>query len=118
MTGVEILAVHKVAIDFQCDIRFFWLGAIVGVILGFVVCFASLVGDFGWSSALIGGVIAAVIMGLLSGGVAYVAFEQPTEHETQYKVTIDESVSMREFLDHYEIIQFEGNILTVREKTE
>lgn len=118
MTGVEILATHQVAIDFQCDIRYFWLGAIVGAILGFIVCVASIVGDFGWSSALIGGVIAAAIVGLALGVVAYAAFEQPTEYETQYKVTIDESVSMQEFLDHYEIIQFEGKILTVREKTE
>lgn len=35
---------------------------------------------------------------------------------TEYKVTIDDSVSMNEFLDKYEIIDQEGKIYTVKEK--
>ena len=34
----------------------------------------------------------------------------------EYKVTIDDSVSMNEFLDKYEIIDQEGKIYTVKEK--
>ena len=34
----------------------------------------------------------------------------------QYKVTIDETVSMVEFMDKYEIIDQEGKIYTVRER--
>ena len=34
----------------------------------------------------------------------------------EYKVTIDDSVSMNEFLDKYEIIGQEGKIYTVKEK--
>ena len=34
----------------------------------------------------------------------------------EYKVTIDDSVSMNEFLDKYEILDREGKIYTVKEK--
>lgn len=35
---------------------------------------------------------------------------------TKYQVTIDDSVSMNEFLDKYEIIDQEGKIYTVKER--
>ena len=37
-------------------------------------------------------------------------------HHIEYKVTIDDSVSMNEFLDKYEILDQEGKIYTVRER--
>ena len=37
-------------------------------------------------------------------------------HHIEYKVTIDDSVSMNEFLDKYEIIDQEGKIYTVKER--
>lgn len=36
--------------------------------------------------------------------------------DTKYKVTIDDSVSMNEFLDKYEILDQEGKIYTVKER--
>lgn len=39
-------------------------------------------------------------------------------YETQYQVTIDETVSMSEFLDKYEIIDSNGDIYTIRIKGE
>ena len=42
-------------------------------------------------------------------------FATPVSYETHYKVTVDDSVSMAEFLDKYEIIETEGKIYTVRE---
>ena len=38
------------------------------------------------------------------------------KYETRYQVTIDDSVSMNEFQDKYEIIEVEGKIYTVRER--
>lgn len=40
------------------------------------------------------------------------------KHETRYQVTVDDSVSMNEFQDKYEIIKMEGKIYTVRERVE
>lgn len=38
------------------------------------------------------------------------------KHPEQYKVTLSDSVSYNEFVAHYEIIETEGNVLTVEEK--
>lgn len=40
------------------------------------------------------------------------------KYETRYQVTVDDSVSMNEFQDKYEIIEVEGKIYTVRERVE
>ena len=40
------------------------------------------------------------------------------EYETRYQVTVDDSVSMNEFQDKYEIIEIEGKIYTVKECVE
>ena len=37
-------------------------------------------------------------------------------HHIEYKVTIDDSVSMNEFLDKYEILDQKGKIYTVKER--
>lgn len=38
------------------------------------------------------------------------------KYETQYQLTVDDSVSMNEFQNKYEIIKVEGRIYTVKER--
>ncbi len=38
------------------------------------------------------------------------------KYETLYQVTVDDSVSMNEFQNKYEIIKIEGKIYTVKER--
>ena len=40
------------------------------------------------------------------------------KYETHYQVTVDNSVSMNEFQNKYEIIEVEGKIYTIRERVE
>ena len=40
------------------------------------------------------------------------------KYETRYQVAVDNSVSMNEFQDKYEIIEVEGKIYTVKERVE
>ena len=40
------------------------------------------------------------------------------KYETRYQVTVNDSVSMNEFQNKYEIIEVEGKIYTVRERVE
>lgn len=40
------------------------------------------------------------------------------KYETRYQVTVDDSVSMNEFQNKYEIIEVEGKIYTVKERVE
>ena len=40
------------------------------------------------------------------------------KYETHYQVTVDNSVSMNEFQNKYEIIKVEGKIYTIKERVE
>lgn len=62
--------------------------------------------------ALIFGILAMVCAGLIFFGISIVK----TPPETRYQVLIDESVSMTEFFEKYEIIEQEGKIYTIKEK--
>lgn len=56
------------------------------------------------------------IAGGLFGTLVGCTTGEPIEYETQYKVVIEDSVSMNEFTEKYEIIDQDGKIYTVREK--
>jgi hypothetical protein len=58
---------------------------------------------------------------IIGGGVGTLGmlmseYETDTIDHIEYKVAIDDSVSINEFLDKYEIIGQEGKIYTVKEK--
>ena len=52
--------------------------------------------------------VVCVIVGIFIGLTA------PRETETRYQVIIDDSVSFNEFQEHYEIIEVNGKIYTVK----
>lgn len=52
------------------------------------------------------------------GSIVYGCLIPEKKYETRYQVTVDNSVSMNEFQDKYEIIEVEGKIYTVRERVE
>lgn len=114
MTGVEILASEEVVMASS----FNW-GVFTIVTLGLMAVFA-LVGWAadpdnyvnGWLIGISIGSVLAIVIGLFLGAIA----GEPTEYETHYKITISDEVSMNEFLEHYEIIDQEGKIYTVRER--
>lgn len=58
--------------------------------------------------------IALVIMGIM-GNVDKQLLTEPTG-KYEYQVTIDDSVSMNEFYEKYEIVEVNGKIYTIREK--
>ena len=115
MTGVEVLAIEKVAIDFAFSwglfgiIAFLILGAFVlfGLLAAIVVDDIKCITGFG-----IVGLIFAMLLGFACGDSA----GEPIEYENQYKVIISDEVSMNEFIEKYEIIEQEGKIYTVRER--
>ena len=117
MNGVEILTSEEVVVAYNIfNWSNFWL----------VVCFTLIF-------ALVAGVIYTIKeYDFLSGVIAFASFfvigtfgfgfpigattAEPTEYETQYKVTIDDSVPMTEFTNKYEIIDQDGKIYIVRER--
>ena len=116
MSGVEILATQEVVVASAFCWPVFW--SVLGIFLGGLIVTVLIIKLGGCEekgvliTCILAGLIAGAIVGAMCGGV----FAEPTEYETEYKVTIDDTVSMNEFLERYEIIDQEGKIYTVREK--
>lgn len=112
MTGVEILNSQTV-----CDTLLPEWGIQISLMLTFVfllVSFILAVNDK-FVMAIICGLLCIVFAVLASVGGMSVIKSVPY---IEYKVTIDDSVSINEFLEKYEIIDQDGKIYTVREKTQ
>ena len=67
-----------------------------------------------WNEIVVGTLSSLIIFGLVIGGVFLGTILQ--KGETHYEVTIDDSVSMSEFDEKYEIIEQRGEIYTVKER--
>ena len=118
MTGVEILNVTEHTIMesawswqmcFGLFIGFFGLCMLIGIIQGFR--------DNDIEAGIKAGLITGLIFALL-GSPFFTALcsKEEVGKEYHYKVIIDDSVSMNEFLDKYEILDQEGKIYTVKER--
>lgn len=117
MSGVEILAFEEVACAWESwNWQSFWIAVaivfIISIIAGFI--FACQEGSIGAGLLMFGCMLIGV--GSLLGIIAGKKCVDPTEYETQYKVIVDDSVSMTEFSEKYEILEQEGKIYTVRER--
>jgi Na+/proline symporter len=114
MSGVEILSSTEVVVEYATN---WWL---IGIIFLVVIAFGGFVGfamsDKNKASGASGGCLIGALVGLLIWCIVGAATTTPSAYETQYKVTIDDSVSLTEFMDKYEIIDQEGKIYTVRER--
>ena len=110
MTGVEILSsetIYNTILPEWC--------AIIGVVL-----FIALIAPLSLSLADEKIALAVIFLALMIGSFFVILLsDTDNEHDVCYvehKVTIDDSVSMNEFLDKYEILKQEGKIYTVKEK--
>ena len=112
MTGVEILSSE---IIYNTFIPSWWVGVgflillTGGLTCGILCCLTKY-------PAI--GVICMVLTAIIWGVLLYCSIE-PNKNDIshiEYKVTIDDSVLMNEFLDKYEILDQEGKIYTVKER--
>lgn len=109
--GIEILNQYVVNIS-----PLGWLALIPGIILT-IVCIgfgtmAFIDNYYGPGAAL----LALAVPCCLLIGVGVALFKTPPE--TRYDVIVSENVSMTEFYEKYEIIEQNGKIFTIREKTQ
>ena len=111
MEGVEILSVGNIGVNPV----FNWTAAIIGgILLGLVT--ASVMG---WQESSVGAfffglIFAALFFGALCGfGIEKYADTAPT-----YKVIISDTVSLNEFYDKYEVLEQDGKIFTIIERTQ
>ena len=114
MNGVEILSSIEVGVMYTTNwwlAGFIWIGIIfISGLIGFLLDNIDRV-----ESTMCGcfiGALVGMLIWIFVGCLGY----HPTAYETHYKVTIDDSVSMNEFLEKYEILNQEGKIYTVKER--
>lgn len=118
MTGVDILAMEEVAVEWAFNWHAFWITFAIVVIGGLAFSVYKVV-VCGYSCTLIPTLaVFSMIAGFCFGALMGRGAELPTKHEVQYKVTVSDEVPMTEFLEKYEIIDADGKIFIVREKGE
>ena len=110
---MEILATIPVySSPFFCTI--FLAVAITIVIIGFMVGIVFGAEERSWTVCIAGLLILAIgAIGIKHSSMLMNELE--TFKYNKYKVTIDETISAREFLDKYEILSREGEIFTIKE---
>ena len=113
MTGVEILNEYVVSTTPAWVIVVSVLGAIGAIV--FVCLSDQLMSNAGWWICFGCAMFCLLTTATLCISCNYTDHFKEYSH-TEYKVTIDDSVSMNEFLDKYEIIDQEGKIYTVKER--
>ena len=117
MNGVNILNEFEVVTKTVFSWESFWWGALIGVIVGLTVAIIFGLHEMSWEAFFYGLVAFCMSFGLFIGLMSgFIVKPKPVEYETHYEVSINEDVSMQEFMDKYEIIETRGTIYTVKEK--
>ena len=109
MTGVEILSSETIYNTILPE----WCLAI-GILAMFVL-FGIMAWQFATERVVLGFMCLVLALGSVLVGTLGVTENKNSINHIEYKVTIDDSVSMNEFLDKYEILDQEGKIYTVKE---
>lgn len=117
MSGIEILSTTEVVIEYTYN---YWLAGIIYLLL-VIGCgiFSALVAYSNCGSWLEGaglGILVSGILGLFIFAAVCVATQEPIAYETQYKVLLNESIQLTEFLEKYEILDQDGKIYIIRER--
>ena len=111
MEGVEVLATGTMGIGSTVN----WgLIIIIGLVAGGIV---GMLGGFCDHSIFVG-LGTGILVFLAAASLTAIATEKPAYTIPIYKVVIKDSVSMNEFSKRYEIINQDGKIFTIKEKTE
>ena len=86
------------------------IGAIIGFFIGRIQCDEI--------QGTLAGALLGLVLGLFTMAVFGFAFSYPLETKTtvRYEVTIDDSVSLTEFYEHYNVIEQRGEIFVVEKK--
>ena len=111
MTGIEILSSEIIYNTILPDWCIFIGVALMAILLPMGIALSEN------RREIIGILCVVVAIGTLIASIALSETEDKNDiSHIEYKVTIDDSVSMNEFLDKYEILDQEGKIYTVKEK--
>lgn len=113
MNGVEILNEYVVGTTPTWVIVTIMLGVMGAIVFG--VAIDNCISDTGEWICFVCAIL-CLLTAFTLGIVECFTDHLKEDIHTEYKVTIDDSVSMNEFLDKYEILDQEGKIYTVKER--
>lgn len=108
--GIEILSQEPIMECTYLGLGIFVIGALFSIVVGALLEILYFKDS---SGALI--MSCGILLCLLIGVLVDVNYEIPTG-KYEYKVIVDDNVSMAEFYEHYEVVDQEGKIFIVREK--
>lgn len=112
MEGVTILSERSVYTNCM-DEASFWAGFIISALT--IVILVIWARWYMEDPSILLLILLAPVIGTIFGAITG-HINGTIEEHIEYKVTIDESVSMTEFYEKYEVIDQEGLIFTVKEK--
>lgn len=111
MEGIEILSIGEIGINPV----FNWPIAIIGgVLVGLIPAFVAGIGDESIGLFLVTFILCAPFFGAICG----FSIEKYTDTAPTYKVVISDTVSLNEFYDRYKVLEQDGKIFTIMERTQ
>lgn len=117
MEGVRVLAENAVMLtqyDFVWNVWTIFFYTLAAVLVAFVIWGAAYKED----SVLILTSIFVVISIFLGTGIANIKGKSEVFDYTEYKVIVDDTVNMNEFMSKYEVLDRDGEIYIVKEFAE
>lgn len=114
LNEIEIVQVVNDTFNYTAGSIAFCITILICAIAGFFIGGI----DFGRVTGTLIGALLGVLLGLFAMALFGSAFSYPPETETtmQYEVTIDDSVSLTEFYEQYNVIEQRGEIFVVEKK--
>ena len=111
MEGIEILSIGEIGINPV----FNWSAAIIGGILtGLVITFCVSASKESVGLFVVMFILCVPFFGALCG----FSIEKYTDTALTYKVTISDTVSLNEFYNRYKVLEQDGKIFTIMERTQ
>ena len=116
MQGVDILSSSQIVTEMTSNWIVCWIAGILTFAISIIVGISLSVqlGNIFWVGLFMG---IGVFFGFVVFEMSTIITSKPAVYKTEYKVTVSDEVSMNDFYEHYEIIDQEGKIYIVREKT-
>ena len=109
MEGIEILSTGSIGINpvFNWNAAIaggLFFGILLGIWMGLV------------TKSIIGGLAAFLVLGALFSFLVGDSIEKYADTVPTYKVIINDTVSLNEFYDRYEVLEQDGKIFTIMER--
>lgn len=114
LNEIEVVQVINDTFNYTAGGIALLITVIVGIVMGF---FIGRIDCDEFTGTLVGALI-GLVLGIFVNAVFGFAFSYPSETKTtmRYEVIIDDSVSLTEFYEHYDVIEQRGEIFVVEEK--